>query len=121
MWRYGAMARVARTFSNENILFLGKISTHTPRHIKKKTSQSELCSLLMFCDSDRINYIDPGPCHGLVIKQKKWKPKASFRFHIFLFVTPTGLALPILSHHGLVITKHKKNEPSKLCSLFYVL
>ena len=42
------------------------------------------------CDSDRINYIDPDPCHGLVIKQKKWKPKASFRFHLFLFVTPTG-------------------------------
>jgi hypothetical protein len=38
MWRYGAMALVALTFSNENILFLGKISTHTPRHIKK-TSQ----------------------------------------------------------------------------------
>ena len=53
MWRYGAMALVALTFSNENILFLGKISTHTPRHIKK-TSQSKLCSLLMFCDSDRI-------------------------------------------------------------------
>ena len=53
MWRYGAMALVALTFSNENILFLGKISTHTPRHIKK-TSKSELCSLLIFCDSDRI-------------------------------------------------------------------
>ena len=38
MWRYGAMALVALTFSNENILFLRKISTHTPRHIKK-TSQ----------------------------------------------------------------------------------
>ena len=49
MWRYGAMARVALTFSNENILFLEKY-----QHIHH----------------DRINYIDPGPCHGLVIKQK---------------------------------------------------
>ena len=89
MWRYGAMALVALTFSNENIIFLEKY-----QHIHH----------------DRINYIDPGPCHGLVIKQKKWKPKASFRFHLFLFVTPTGLALPILSHHGLVITKHKKKR-----------
>ena len=89
MWRYGAMARVARTFSNENILFLGKISTHTPRH-KKKRAKVNFARFFMFCDSDRINYIDPGPCHGLVIKQKKWKPKASFRFHLFLFVTPTG-------------------------------
>ena len=88
MWRYGAMALVALTFSNENILFLEKYQ-HI-HHDTKKTSQSELCSFLMFCDSDRINYIDPGPCHGLVIKQKKWKPKASFRFHLFLFVTPTG-------------------------------
>ena len=77
MWRYGAMALVALTFSNENILFLRKISTHTPRHIKK-TSQSELCSFLMFCDSDRINYIDPGPCHGLVIKQKSGNQKQAF-------------------------------------------
>ena len=88
MWRYGAMALVALTFSNENILFLKKYQ-HI-HHDTKKTSQSELCSLLMFCDSDRINYIDPGPCHGLVTKQKKWKLKASFRFHLFLFVTPTG-------------------------------
>ncbi len=36
MWRYGAMALVALTFSNENILFLGKISTHTPRHKKNE-------------------------------------------------------------------------------------
>ena len=36
MWRYGAMALVALTFSNENILFLEKISTHTPQHIKKR-------------------------------------------------------------------------------------
>ena len=70
MWRYGAMALVALTFSNENILFLGKISTHTPRYIKK-TSQVNFARFFMFCDSDRINYIDPGPCHGLVIKQKK--------------------------------------------------
>ena len=39
MWRYGAMALVALTFSNENILFLRKISTHTPRHIKKKRAK----------------------------------------------------------------------------------
>ena len=89
MWRYGAMALVALTFSNENILFLGKILTHTPRYIKK-TSQVNFARSFHICDSDRINYIDPGPCHGLVTKQKKWKLKASFRFHLFLFVTPTG-------------------------------
>ena len=52
MWRYGAMALVALTFSNENILFLKKYQ-HI-HHDTKKTSQSELCSLLMLCDSDRI-------------------------------------------------------------------
>lgn len=74
MWRYGAMALVALTFSNENILFLGKISTHTPRHIKK-TSKSELCSLLMFCDSDRIDFVDPSPTTGKSTKYKKNEPK----------------------------------------------
>ena len=57
MWRYGAMALVALTFSNENILFLEKY-----QHIHH----------------DRINYIDPGPCHGLVIKQKNGNQKQAF-------------------------------------------
>ena len=47
MWRYGAMALVALTFSNENILFLRKISTHTPRHIKK-TSQVNFARFFLF-------------------------------------------------------------------------
>ena len=79
MWRYGAMALVALTFSNENILFLGKISTHTPRHIKKR-AEVNFARFFMFCDSDRINYIDPGPCHGLVIKQKKVETKSKLSF-----------------------------------------
>ena len=87
MWRYGAMALVALTFSNENILFLEKYQ-HI-HHDTKKTSQSELCSFLMFCDSDRINYIDPGPCHGLVIKQKSGNQKQAF-VSTYFFVTPTG-------------------------------
>jgi len=99
MWRYGAMALVALTFSNENILFLEKY-----QHIHH----------------DRINYIDPGPCHGLVIKQKKWKPKASFHFHLF-FVTPTGLALPILSHHGLVIIQKSGNQKQAFVSTYFCL
>ena len=59
MWRYGAMALVALTFSNENILFLEKY-----QHIHH----------------DSINYIDPGPCHGLVIKQKKVETKSKLSF-----------------------------------------
>jgi hypothetical protein len=76
MWRYGAMALVALTFSNENIIFLEKYQ-HI-HHDTKKTSQSELCSFLMFCDSERINYIDPGPYHWLVIKQKSGNQKQAF-------------------------------------------
>ena len=63
MWRYGAMALVALTFSNENILFLEKY-----QHIHH----------------DRINYIDPGPCHGLVIKQKNGNQKQAFVLPLLL-------------------------------------
>ena len=101
MWRYGAMALVALTFSNENILFLKKYQ-HI-HHDTKKTSQSELCSLLMLCDSDRINYIDPGPCHGLVIKQKKVETKSKLSFPlIFCDSDRIGFAHPLpprVSYH----------------------
>ena len=83
MWRYGAMALVALTFSNENILFLEKY-----QHIHH----------------DRINYIDPGPCHGLVIKQKKVETKSKLSFPL-IFVCDSdriGFAHPLpprVSYH----------------------